>query len=54
LGCDRAAIDRVYYSRRFGQKAQFKETRPLATLENPLPQDLKKEAVPCKTCGLDN
>ncbi len=49
---DWAAIERVYYSHRLGQKPPFEETLPPGTLENLVRLDLKKEAVLRKTYGV--
>jgi hypothetical protein len=49
---DRAAIERVYYNHRLGQKPPFEETLPPATLESLARQDLKKAAVLRKTYGV--
>ncbi len=46
---DRAAIERVYYNHRQGQKPPFEEALPPATLEGLVRLDLKKEAVLRKT-----
>lgn len=42
---DRAAIERVYYHHRLGDKPPFEQALPPATLENLVHQDLHKEAV---------
>jgi hypothetical protein len=42
---DRAAIERVYYNHRLGQKPPFEETLPPSTLQKLVRLDLKKEAV---------
>jgi hypothetical protein len=49
---DRAAIERVYYNHRLGQKPPFEEALPPATLENLVRLDLKKEAVLRKAYGV--
>jgi hypothetical protein len=49
---DRAAIERVYYNHRLGQKPPFEEALPFATLENLVRLDLKKEAVLRQTYGV--
>lgn len=46
---DRAAIERVYYNHRLGQKPPFAETLLRATLENLVRLDLNKEAALQKT-----
>src|SRR5260221_9009219 len=50
---DRAAIERVYYDHRLGEKLPFAETLPAATLENLVRQDLRKEAVLKKNYGVE-
>jgi hypothetical protein len=49
---DRAAIERVYYNHRLGQKPPFEEALPPATLEGLVRLDLKKEAVLRKAYGV--
>jgi hypothetical protein len=49
---DRAAIERVYYNHRLGQKPPFEEALPPATLEKLVRLDLKKEAVLRKAYGV--
>src|ERR1035441_5468024 len=49
---DRAAIERVYYNHRVGQKQPFEEVLPSATLENLVRFDLKKEGVLRRTYGV--
>src|ERR1035437_5210637 len=49
---DRAAIERVYYIHRLGQKPPFEEALPPATLEGLARLDLKKEAVLRKAYGV--
>jgi hypothetical protein len=49
---DRAAIERVYYNHRLGQKPPFEEALPPAMLENLVRQDLKKETALRKTYGV--
>jgi hypothetical protein len=49
---DRAAVERVYYEHRLGQKPPFEEALPAATLEHLVRLDLKKEAVLRKTYGV--
>jgi hypothetical protein len=49
---DRAAIERVYYNHRLGQKPSFEQALPPATLENLVRLDLKKEAVLRKAYGV--
>jgi hypothetical protein len=45
LCADRAAIERVYYHHRLGEKPPFEEVLPPATLEKLVRQDLRKEAA---------
>src|ERR1039457_2979241 len=45
LCADRAAIERVYYNHRLGEKPPFEQVLPPATLENLVRQDLRKEAA---------
>ena len=45
LRADRAAIERVYYEHRLGEKPPFEQVLPPATLENLVRQDLRKEAT---------
>ncbi len=45
LARDRAAIERVHYNHRQGQKPPFEEALPTSTLANLVRLDLKKE--PC-------
>ena len=42
---DRAAIERVYYNHRLGEKPPFEQVLPPATLENLVRQDMRKEAA---------
>src|SRR5512144_1003338 len=49
---DRAAIERVYYNHRLGQKPPFEEALAPATLEGLVRLDLKKETVLRKTYGV--
>ena len=49
---DRAAIERVYYNHRLGQKPPFEEALAPATLEGLVRLDLKKEAVLRKDYGV--
>jgi hypothetical protein len=42
---DRAAIERVCYERRLGEKPPFAETLPPATLEKLVRQDLRKATL---------
>lgn len=50
---DRAAVERVYYNHRLGQKPPFEQTLPQAMLESLVRQDLRKEAVLKKTYGVE-
>ena len=45
LRADRAAIERVYYNHRLGEKPPFEQVLPPATLENLVRQDLRKETA---------
>jgi hypothetical protein len=49
---NRAAIERVYYNHRLGQKPPFEEALAPATLEGLVRLDLKKEAVLRKAYGV--
>src|SRR5450759_1669864 len=42
---DQAAIERVYYNHRLGEKPPFEQVLPPAMLENLVRQDLRKEAA---------
>lgn len=53
LRADRAAIERVYYNHRLGQKPPFEQALPTATLEKLVKQNLLKETVLKKTYGVD-
>jgi hypothetical protein len=53
LCADRAAIERVYYNHRIGEKPPFEQVLPPATLENLVRQDLRKEAALKKTYGVE-
>ena len=53
LCADRAAIERVYYNHRLGEKPPFEQVLPPATLENLVRQDLRKEAALKKTYGVE-
>jgi hypothetical protein len=50
---DRAAIERIYYNHRLGEKPPFEQVLPPATLENLVRQDLRKEAVLKKNYGVE-
>src|SRR6185295_9023585 len=50
---DRAAIERVYYQHRLGEKPPFEQVLPPATLENLVQQDLRKEAALQKNYGVE-
>jgi hypothetical protein len=50
---DRAAIERVYYNHRLGEKAPFEQVLPPATLENLVRQDLRKEAALKQAYGME-
>jgi hypothetical protein len=50
---DRAALERVYYNHRLGEKAPFEQVLPPATLENLVRQDLRKEAALKQAYGME-
>jgi len=45
LCADRAALERVYYNHRLGEKPPFEQVLPPATLETLVRQELRKEAA---------
>jgi len=49
---DRAAIERVYYNHRLGEKLPFEQVLPQPMLEQLVQQDLAKEAVLSKAYGI--
>ena len=49
----RAAIERVYYNHRLGEKPPFQQVLPPATLENLVRQDLRKEAALKQAYGVE-
>jgi hypothetical protein len=53
LLADRAAIERVYYNHRLGDKPPFEKALPPDALEQLVKQDLHKEAVLKKVYGLE-
>src|SRR2546423_1187222 len=53
LCADRAAIERVYYNHRLGEKPPFEQALPAATLEALVRQDLRKEAALKRAYGVD-
>ena len=53
LRADRAAIERVYYNHRLGEKPPFEQVLPPATLGNLVRQDLRKEAALKKSYGVE-
>src|ERR1039457_7178218 len=53
LCADRAAIERVYYQHRLGEKPPFEQVLPPATLENLVRQDLCKEAALKRAYGIE-
>jgi len=53
LCADRAAVERVYYNHRLGEKPPFEQVLPPATLENLVRQDLRKEAALKETYGVE-
>ena len=53
LFVDRAAIERVYYNHRLGQKPPFEQVLPPATLEKLVGLDLRKEAALLQVYGVE-
>lgn len=53
LSADRAAIERIYYEHRLGEKPPFEAALPQATLEALVRQDLRKEAALEKAYGVE-
>jgi hypothetical protein len=53
LCADRAAIERVYYNHRTGEKPPFDQTLPPAALESLVRQDLRKAEVLKKVYGVE-
>jgi hypothetical protein len=53
LRADRAAMERVYYNHRLGEKLPFEQVLPPATLENLVRQDLRKEAALKQAYGVE-
>ena len=53
LCADRAAIERVYYNHRLGEKPPFEQVLPPAVLENLVRQDLRKEAALKQAYGVE-
>jgi hypothetical protein len=53
LCSDRAAIERVYYNHRLGEKPPFEQVLPPATLENLVRLDLRKEAALKQAYGVE-
>ena len=53
LRADRAAIERVYYHHRLGEKPPFEQVLPPVTLENLVRQDVRKEAALKQTYGVE-
>ena len=53
LHADRAAIERVYYQHRLGEKPSFEQLLPPGALENLVQQDLRKEAALKKAYGIE-
>ena len=53
LCADRAAIERVYYDHRLGDKPPFEQTLPRETLERLVREDLRKEAALKKVYGVE-
>ena len=52
LHADRAAIERIYYNHRLGEKPPFEQVLPPATLENLVRQDLRKAATLKRAYGI--
>ena len=50
---DRAAIERVYYNHRLGEKPPFEQVLPPATLENLVWLDVRKETALMKIYGVE-
>jgi hypothetical protein len=50
---DQAAIERVYYNHRLGEKPPFEQVLPPASLENLVRQDLRKEAALKQAYGVE-
>ena len=50
---DRAALERVYYRHRLGEKPPFEQVLPPATLENLVRRDLRKEAALKQAYGVE-
>jgi hypothetical protein len=53
LCADRAAVERVYYDHRLGNKPPFEQTLPPAMLEKLVRQDLRREAALKQTYGVE-
>jgi hypothetical protein len=53
LSADRAAVERIYYTHRLGEKPPFDQVLPPATLENLVRQDLRKEAALKQAYGVE-
>jgi hypothetical protein len=53
LRADRAAIERVYYNHRLGDKPPFEQALPRETLERLVRDDLRKEAALKKVYGVE-
>ena len=53
LCADRAAIERVYYNHRSGEKSPFEQTLPEAALEKLVREDQVKEAALKKVYGVE-
>jgi hypothetical protein len=52
LARDRAAIERVYYNHRLGQKPPFEQATPPALIEKLVKEDLRKETALRKVYGV--
>lgn len=53
LCADRAAIERVYYNHRLGEKPPFEQVLPRASVENLVQHDLRKEAALKQTFNVE-
>jgi hypothetical protein len=52
LARDRAAIERIYYSHRLGQKSPFEQATPPALIERLVREDLRKESALRRVYGV--
>lgn len=53
LCADRAAIERIYYNHRLGEKPPFEQVLPQATLEDLVRQDVSKETLLKQGYGIE-